>query len=54
MMINGIALFICGAVDLDDEKVIAVWVSFGSSGIKAKSFLKKVKMSVNGDYPEYS
>ena len=28
MTINGIPIFIWGAVDIDDEKVIAVWVSF--------------------------
>lgn len=32
-----------GAVDLDDEKVLAVWVSFGRSGLEAKAFLKKVE-----------
>ncbi len=49
--INGTTIFIWGAVDLNDEKVIAVWVSFGRSGIEAKSFLKKVKSVCNGRLP---
>ena len=39
--LNGTTVFIWGAVDLDDEKVIAVWVSFGRSGLEAMIFLKK-------------
>ncbi len=41
--INGTKMFIWGAVDLDDEKVIAVWVSFGRSSLEAAAFLKKVR-----------
>jgi transposase-like protein len=51
MTINGNTIFIWGAVDIDDEKVIAVWVSFGRSGIEAKSFLKKVKSLCKGRLP---
>ncbi len=29
VLINGTTIFIWAAVDLDDEKVIATWVSFG-------------------------
>jgi transposase-like protein len=49
--VNGTTIFIWGAVDLDDEKVIAVWVSFGRSGLEAKSFLKKVKRACIGELP---
>ncbi len=41
--INGVTIFIWGAVDLDDEKILDVWVSFGRSGLEAKAFLKKVR-----------
>src|SRR5574340_783598 len=51
MKINGITIFIWAAVDLDDEKVIATWVSFGRSGLEAKSFLKKVKRACIGRLP---
>jgi transposase-like protein len=51
MKINGTTIFIWGAVDLDDEKVVAVWVSFGRSGLEAKSFLKKVKRACMGELP---
>ena len=51
LTINGTTIFIWGAVDLDDEKVIAVWVSFGRSGLEAKSFLKKVKSVCKGRLP---
>ena len=40
-----------GAINLDDEKVIAVWVSFGRSGLEAMIFLKKVKNACNGKLP---
>jgi transposase-like protein len=43
--LNGTTVFILGAVDLDDEKVIAVWISFGRSGLEAMAFLKKQSMS---------
>jgi transposase-like protein len=43
--LNGTTVFIWGVVDLDDEKVIAVWVSFGRSGLEAMAFLKKVKLA---------
>ncbi len=52
MKINGITVFIWAAVDLDDGKVIAPWVSFGRSGIEAKSFLKKVKRVCTGSIAE--
>ncbi|MCX9028639.1 MAG: hypothetical protein OIN86_10730 [Candidatus Methanoperedens sp.] len=32
--------FYLGAVDLDDEKILAFWVSFGRSGLETKVFLK--------------
>ncbi len=51
MKINGITIFIWAAVDLDDEKVIATWVSLGRSGLEAKSFLKKVKRACIGRLP---
>ncbi len=51
LKINGTTIFIWGAVDLDDEKVIAVWVSFGRSGLEAKSFLKKIKSVCKGRLP---
>jgi len=51
MKINGTTIFIWAAVDLDDEKIIATWVSFGRSGIEAKSFLKKVKSACIGRLP---
>jgi transposase-like protein len=31
--LNGTTVFIWGAVDFDDEKVIGVWISFGRSGL---------------------
>jgi transposase-like protein len=49
--LNGTKVFIWGAVDLDDEKVIAIWVSFGRSGLKAMIFLKKVKHACKGKLP---
>ena len=49
--INGTTIFIWGAVDLDDEKVIAVWVSFGRSGLEASAFLKKIRDSCEGELP---
>ena len=51
LTINGTTILIWGAVDLDDEKVISVWVSFGRSGLEAKSFLKKVKSVCKGRLP---
>ncbi len=51
MKINGITIFIWAAVDLDDEKVIATWVSFGRSGLEAKSCLLKVKRACIGRLP---
>lgn len=51
LTINGTTIFIWDAVDLGDEKVIAVWVSFGRSGLEAKSFLKKVKSVCKGRLP---
>ena len=53
--VNGTTIFIWGAVDIDDEKVIAVWVSFGRSGLKAKAFLRKVRGTpAKGDCRGYS
>jgi transposase-like protein len=49
--INGVTIFIWGAVDIDDEKVLAVWVSFGRSGLEAKAFLKKVRDTCKGRLP---
>jgi putative transposase len=49
--LNGTTVFIWGTVDLDDEKVIAVWVSFGRSGLEAMAFLKKVKHACKGKLP---
>jgi putative transposase len=49
--LNGTTVFIWGAVDFDDEKVIAVWVSFGRSGFEAMAFLKKVKLACQGKLP---
>jgi len=49
--VNGITIYIWGAVDLDDEKVIAVWVSFGRSSLEAMIFLKKVRHSCKGRLP---
>ncbi len=49
--VNGTTLFIWGAVDLDDERVIATWVSYGRSGLEAKSFLKKVKCACKRRLP---
>ena len=51
MKINGITIFIWAAVDLADEKVIATWVSFGRSGLEAKSCLLKVKRACIGRLP---
>ncbi len=41
--INGTTIFVWGAVDLDYEKVIAVWVSFGRSSLEAAAYLKRVR-----------
>jgi Transposase and inactivated derivatives len=49
--INGVTVFIWGAVDIDDEKVLAVWVPFGRSGLEAKAFLKKVRDTCKGRLP---
>ena len=49
--INGVTIFIWGAVDIDDEKVLAVWVSFGRSSLEAKAFLKKVRDTCKGRLP---
>ena len=49
--LNGTTIFILGAVDLDDEKVIAVRVSFGRSSLEAMAFLKKVKQVCKGKLP---
>ena len=49
--LNGTKVFIWGAVDLDDEKVIAVLVSFGRSGLEVMAFLKKVKHACKGKLP---
>jgi len=44
-------MLILGAVDLDDEKVIAVGISFGRNGLKAMTYLKKVKQACKGKLP---
>lgn len=49
--IDGVTISIWGAVDIDDEKVLAVWVSFGRSGLEAKAFLKKVRDTCKGRLP---
>jgi transposase-like protein len=49
--INGTTIFIWGAVDIDDEKVMAVWVSFGRSSLEAAAFLKKVRAACDGRLP---
>jgi transposase-like protein len=49
--INGVTIFIWGAVDIDDEKVLAVCVSFGRSGLEAKAFFKKVRDTCKGRLP---
>ena len=49
--INGVTIFIWGAVDIDDEKVLAVWVSFGRSSLEAKAFLNKVRDTCKGRLP---
>ncbi len=49
--INGATIFIWGAVDLEDEKILAVWVSFGRSGLEAKAFLQKVRGTCKGRLP---
>jgi transposase-like protein len=33
------------------EKILAVWVSFGRSGLEAKVFLRKVKYACKGRLP---
>ncbi len=48
MTINGATIFIWGSVDLDDEKVIAVWVFFGRSSLEAAAFLKKQERLAKG------
>lgn len=49
--INGIRVFIWAAVDLDDEKTIASWASFGRSCFEALIFLRKVKRVCKGRLP---
>ncbi len=49
--INGTTIFIWGAVDLDDEKVIATWISFGRSSLEAAAFLKKTRDICDGRLP---
>jgi transposase-like protein len=49
--INGTTIFIWGAVDIDDEKVMAVWISFGRSSLEAVAFLKKVRSACDGRLP---
>ena len=39
------------AVDLEDEKVIAVYVSYGRSYFEAMAFLKRVKKACKGKMP---
>ncbi len=49
--INGTTIFIWDAVDIDHEKVMAVWVSFGRSSLEAAAFLKKVRAACDGRLP---
>ena len=49
--INGMKIFIWAAVDLEDEKVIAVYVSYGRSYFEAMAFLKRVKKACIGKMP---
>ena len=49
--INGMKIFIWAAVDLEDEKVIAVYVSYGRSYFEAMAFLKRVKKVCKGKMP---
>ncbi len=49
--INVATIFIWGAVDLDNEKVIAVWVSSGRSSLEAAAFLKRVRDFCCGKLP---
>ena len=44
-------MFIWDAVDLDDEKVITIWVSFGRSGLEAMIIIKKVEEACKGKLP---
>ncbi len=52
IIINRTTIFIWGAIDLADEKILAVWVSFGRSGLEAKAFLKKVRDTCKGRLPK--
>ena len=49
--INGMKVFIWAAVDLEDEKIIAVYVSYGRSYFEAMAFLKRVKRVCKGKMP---
>jgi len=49
--VNGVTIYIWGAIDLDDEKTIAVQVSYGRSHLEAMIFLKKVKRVCKGRLP---
>ena len=51
LTINGTTVFIWGAVDLDDEKAIAVGISYGRSCLEAMGFLQKVRRSCSGRLP---
>lgn len=39
------------AIDLEDEKVIAVYVSYGRSYFEALAFLRKVRKACKGKMP---
>jgi transposase-like protein len=49
--LNLTTVFIWGAVDLDDKKVIGFWISFCRSALEAMAFLKKVKHACKGKLP---
>ena len=49
--INGMKVFIWAAVDLEDEKVIAVYVSYGRGYLEAMRFQKKIKRVCKGEMP---
>ena len=49
--VNGTTIYIWGAVDLENEEVIAVATSFGRSGLEAFAFMKKVRNTCKGRLP---
>jgi len=49
--VNGTTIFIGGAVDIDDEKVIAVWYHLEEVVWKQRHFFGKVKYACKGRLP---